>query len=98
MSIDNPEIIDAVSVRDGFTIMTVFQLEPWPGESTSVGLLDEKLAHYLEHAQTSRHLALHARRPHVLELVCVESPPVAVISLCRRHGVVIRCRETRTDA
>lgn len=98
MSIDNPHVIDAVTVRDGFTVMTIFQLDSWPGPSTASGLFADKLQFYLEHAASNAHLSLHAARPHVIELVCIETPPHDVVTLCRRHGVVIRCRETRTDA
>lgn len=98
MSIDNPAIVDAVTVRDGFTVLTIFQLGPWPGPSTALGLLDEKLGFYFEHIESAAHLSLHSSRPHAIELVCIEPPPHEVAQLCRRAGVVIRCRETRTDA
>lgn len=98
MSINNPDQIDAVAIRDGFTVLTIFQLDPWPAEATAVGLLSEKIEHYLERASSSAHLAVHASRPHLIELVCIESPPRAVSDLCRTTGVSIRCREPQTDA
>ena len=94
MSIENSEVVDAVTVRDGFSVLTIFQLEPWPDSDRAAQLVEAKVRRYHDQVRSAPHLSVHSTRPHILELVCVDSPPPAVTALCRRLGVVVRSGET----
>lgn len=89
MSLERTDTVDAVTVRDGWAVLSIHHFEAWEAPDAQVELLRLKLDTYFEHVRDARYLAAFHQLPARIELVCRDAPPELVLALCARFGVAV---------
>lgn len=87
MSVSSTEVIDAVTVRDGWAVLSVHEFGEWDELEDPEILLERKLALYFDHVESARFQSRLHRVPVRVELVSREPVPEDVRAVCRRLGV-----------
>ena len=89
MSVDRTEVIDALSIRDGWAVLSIHQFEPWDEMDEPDEALRRKLATYFEFVEGPTFQEKMHRRPVRIELVSRDAAPESVREVCAQLGVTL---------
>lgn len=89
MSVAEVHRVDAIAVRDGWAVLSIYQFEPWDTLEQPSELLDHKIATALAYVRSATFQARYHRLPVRIELSTSEPPDDEVLALCARRGVEV---------
>lgn len=89
MSVARFDVVDAVTARDGWAVLSIHEFGDWADLDDPADAVRRKLGGYFDHIESARFLARYHRLPVRIELVSREPVPDGVAALCRRLGVIV---------
>ena len=89
MSVTRADVIDAVTVRDGWAVLSIHHFEDWDEVEEPEEAMRRKLETYFDYVAGPRFQQRLHRVPARVELVSLDPVPEGVRELCASHGVEI---------
>ncbi len=89
MSVERTETIDALTMRDGWAVLSVHEFGDWNDIEDADVMLARKLLTYFDHVRSPHFQARFHRTPVRVSLVSRDPVPESVREICARSGVDI---------
>ena len=89
MSVSNTDRIDATTLRNGWAILNIYQVEPWTPVDERTEELRAKIATYSGYVQSPRFLSSFYATPVRIELTSSDPVPQSIAALCEELGVIV---------
>jgi len=93
VSVSHPDVIDAVTLRDGWAVLSIYHFDDWAPVEERVEQLRRKVICYLDHVASVRFQSAFWNRPVRIELVSADEPPAEVLAICRENDIVVEAGE-----
>jgi hypothetical protein len=97
MSIENVESIDAASVRDGWAVLSIYQLDGWSSVEDPGEMLRAKLRTYQRFIESVHFQHSYYMAPVRIELQASETAPPEVRRICAQNSILLLDPSTVPD-